>query len=83
MSLKEAVNYATSKLTMPQVARVLGVSSNQIYKYTTGYTTTCRDEVIDKIYDNFKISGEPILVNVFNDEEEYLQLRKVRENLKD
>ena len=83
MKLQEAVNFISEKLNGPQMAKLLGVSENQIYKYKTGYTKTCSDRVVDAIYDNFKINKEPILLDIWNDEEEYLEMRELKESLGD
>jgi len=79
MSLQNTIEYLSEKLTMNQIASLLGVTSNMVYKYKTGYTKTCSDKIIDTIYDNFRIGDEPILVDVFNSEQEYLNFRQLRE----
>jgi predicted transcriptional regulator len=79
MSLQDAINYVAEKMTPTQISRVLGVSVNQIHKYLSGFTKSCSDKVADKIYDNFRVGKEPILLDFWNDEEEYLHYRRLRE----
>jgi len=79
MSLKEAVNYSLEHLTQTNVAKLLGVTVNQVYKYSTGDTKSCRDNVVDAIFDNLDVDGEPILLDYFKDEEQYLKFRSIRE----
>ena len=82
MTLNEAINYALTIVDNKTLARLLNKSPNQVYRYSTNYTKTCSDEVVDKIYDNFKINGEPVLIDLYNSEEEYLQGRAIRESQK-
>lgn len=79
MSLPDAVNYALEKLTHKQLAGLLNVTPAQVYKYAVGETKSPRDEIIDAFYDNIAIGGEPILLDFFADENEYLQFRKIRQ----
>ena len=78
MELKDAIQYLTSKLTKETVAKILGITKNQVYKYETGFTKSCGDDVVDALYDNFGI-----LVKVYKDEEEYLKFREIREKTKE
>ena len=83
VSLQIAVEHLAEKLTMSQIAKVLGTTVNQVYKYKTGYTKTCSDKVIDAMYDTMMMGDEPILIDVFNNEAEYLHFRQIRESVKD
>ena len=78
MELRDAVNYFRQYMTAKQLARVLGVTVDQIYKYSTGATTTCNDSVVDAFYDNLKIDGKPVLINYYESEEQYLMLREAK-----
>ncbi len=78
MSLKTAISYHQQHLTNPQIAKLLGVTTDQIYKYASGKTPTCGDSVVDAFYDNLDI-----LIDYYASEEEYLRLRKIKEKLND
>ena len=78
MTLKEATQYVLDKLSQDTVSKVLGVTRNQVYKYSTGATKSCNNRVVDAFYDNFGI-----LIDMYNTEEEYLRFRKLREEHND
>ena len=78
MPLRDAINYVTDKLSQDTTAKLLGITKNQVYKYQSGFTKTCSDKVVDAMYDNFNI-----LINVYNDEDEYLKFRAIREKVKE
>ena len=82
MTIRGAVNHFQEKLGNKQISRVLDVSADQVYKYGSGYTKTCSDKVVDAFYDNFRIDGEPVLLDYFSSESEYLELRELRKNFK-
>lgn len=78
ISLKDAVNHFLQHLTHQQLGNVIGVSKDQVYKYSTGYTKTCSDKVVNSFYDNCEIEGEKVLIDFFKDEAEYLSLRQLK-----
>ena len=80
MELQEAVNYFKEFLTHKELARVLGVSTSQLSKYLSGETTSCSDKVVDRFYDLFKVEGSKVLINYFNSETNYLDMRALRES---
>jgi len=83
IGLKEAVNYFQDYMSNPQLAKVLGVSTDQVYKYASGHTATCSDKVVNAFYDNLEINGEPVLIDYFQSEGQYLMLRKAKERADD
>lgn len=74
MSLKEAVQSFQGVLTNVQLGKILGVSTDQVYKYASGHTATCKDSVVDRFYDDLEI-----LIDYYESEEQYLKLRRLRD----
>lgn len=83
MSIKEVVNHFQRHLSNSVIAGHLGVSADQVYKYGNGTTRSPGDKVADAIYDKLTIAGKSIILDVFRSEEEYLEMRKLREGKKD
>ena len=81
MSLQAIVQEYKKHLTNQQLAKVLGVTPHQVYLYATGKTKYPRDEIVDRIYDTLRYEGEPVVLDIFRDEEEYLKHRKIREEI--
>ena len=81
MSLQAIMQEYKKHLTNQQLAKVLGVTPHQIYLYASGKTKSPKDSVIDKIYDNLQYNGERVVLDIFKDEDDYLQHRKIREQL--
>ena len=78
IGLKDAITHFQKFMNNVQLGKVLGVSADQVYKYSTGYTATCGDSVVDAFYDKLEIDGEKVLINYFESEEQYLMIRKAR-----
>ena len=74
MGLKDAINYMLETVTQKALSDFLGVTINQVYKYSNGDTKSCRDDVVDRLYDNCDI-----LLDYYTDEKQYLMSRKVRD----
>lgn len=78
MSLKEATNLVLERLTQVQLGNILGVTPSQVYKYSVGDTKSPKDSVVDAFYDNCWSGEDPILLDFYDSEEEYLKYRKLR-----
>ena len=78
IALREAINHFRQYMSNVQLAKVLGVTPDRVYKYSTGATATCNDKVVDSFYDNLTIDGEPVLIDYFESVEQYKMLRKAR-----
>jgi len=78
MGLKEVVNHFQKYLSNPSIAKKLGVTPDQVYKYGNGVTRSPRDAVIDAIYDNLTIKGERIVIDFYESEKHYLEMRSLR-----
>ena len=74
MSLSEAIAHFQKCMSNVQIGRALGVTPDQVYKYSTGYTATCGDSVVDAFYDKLDV-----LIDYYTDEETYLKIREVRD----
>ncbi len=67
--------YATNK----DLANALGVHVNTIMNYSSGKSPTCANSVLDALYDNFKIGGNPVVIEWFESESHYKELRCLRD----
>ena len=72
MELKEAVQHFQQYMTNKNIANKLGISPGQLMKYANGTTKSCSDKVVDNFYDKFSLDGQPILLDYFPSESEYL-----------
>lgn len=81
MKLQAAVQDCMEHLSQKELATLLGVTPNQVYKYSIGITKSPGDKVINAFYDNIKIDGEPVLLDFYSSEEEYLRVRKLKETV--
>ena len=81
MKLQEAINDCMEHLSQKELATLLGVTPNQVYKYSIGITKSPGDKVINAFYDNIKIGGESVLLDFYPNEEEYLRIRKLKETV--
>jgi hypothetical protein len=76
MSLSEATRKCLQHLTYSQLGLLLGVTADQVYKYSTGYTKSASDKVIDSFYDKFNI-----LLDVYSSESSYLEYRELKRGI--
>ena len=83
MSIKEVVNHFQRHISNAVIGRQIGVTADQVYKYGNGTTRSPGDKVADAIYDNLLIAGERVVLDVFRSEDEYLDMRRFRERVKD
>ena len=81
MSLEAVINEYHKHITYNRIAKLLDVTPHQVYLYANGTTKNPKDSVVDKIYELFRIDGEPVVLDLFGSEEEYLRHRKIRESL--
>jgi hypothetical protein len=62
-----------SNWSKPQIGATIGVTELQVYNYMSGKTLTPKVNVCKNVWDNIKVEGKPVLINVYNTPEELEQ----------
>lgn len=55
------------RYTNPQISNILGVTPLQVHYYAIGKTKVPKPEVCYKLYQNFKVDGKSLLLDIYKD----------------